>query len=300
MTKFEYQLPDEYRLDQQLQEFSRNLGIESQAYDSEHFFTDREELALFFRGKKTLLMESFYRHMRRKHKILLEEGKPEGGKWNFDQNNRKKWNEGSGIPAQFFFHKNVNETFTRIKNSGIHSIGKVDPLRFSWPVTRSESLKLLHHFCENLLGHFGDFQDAMDPDEIYLYHSRLSFSLNSKLLSPKEVIHTVLKKWKVNTDKIGINQIEGFIRQILGWREYMRGIYWMSMPEYGVCNKLRNKNHLPDFYWNADTNMNCLHHTIKNSLDNAYAHHIQRLMITGNFALLTQTDPDQVDAWYLY
>ncbi|AWF82981.1 cryptochrome/photolyase family protein [Microbulbifer sp. A4B17] len=299
IEKFEYQLPDEYRLDQQLQQLKGKLSIESQAYDTEHFLTDREELCDFFHGKNSLLMESFYRHMRKKHKVLMNNEKPEGGKWNFDQSNRKKWNDKLGKPKQYQLKSNVTSTLARIKKSGVKSIGKVDPENFIWPTSREDSIKLLRHFCQYLLPHFGDFQDAMDPNEVFLYHSRISFSLNSKLISPKEAIDTAIKSWKEGKASIGLNQIEGFVRQILGWREYMRGVYWMSMPDYENQNKLKNSNDLPDFFWNAETSMNCLHKAIQNSLDNAYAHHIQRLMITGNFALLTQTHPDQVESWYL-
>ena len=139
----------------------------------------------------------------------------------------------------------------------------------------------------------------MDPDETYLFHSRLSFAMNSKLLHPMEVIQAVIDYWEGNGSTISLNEVEGFVRQILGWREYMRGVYWKEMPGYARCNRLDNQRDLPDFYWTADTKMNCMHHAIKNSLEHAYAHHIQRLMITGNFALLTQVHPDQVDAWYL-
>ncbi|WP_444940537.1 cryptochrome/photolyase family protein [Microbulbifer sp. ZKSA004] len=299
IEKFEYQLPDEYRLDQQLLQLEKRLSIEFQAYDTEHFLTTRKELADFFQGKKSLLMESFYHYMRKKHDILMNNGKPEGGKWNFDQSNRNKWNGKLGKPKQGKITSNVTSTLSRIKKSGVKSIGEIDPENFIWPTSREDSIKLLRHFCKNLLAHFGDFQDAMDPDEAFLYHSRISFSLNSKLISPKEVIDTAIKSWEDGKISIGLNQIEGFVRQILGWREYMRGVYWMSMPSYEHQNKLKNKNNLPDFFWDAKTSMNCLHNTIRNSLENAYAHHIQRLMITGNFALLTQTDPGQVESWYL-
>jgi len=298
--KFEYQLPDEYRLDQQLNILCTELEIGFEAFDTEHFLTKREDLKEFFIGKKTLLMESFYRHMRKKHKILICGDKtPEGGKWNYDQSNRKKWKNDFAIPNQCQFRKSVTSTLNRIVKSGIKTLGDVDPKHFSWPSNRKDSLKMLHHFCKYLLPFFGDYQDAMDPNEAYLFHSRLSFSLNSKMLSPLEVIEAAVDQWEFDKKTIHISQIEGFIRQILGWREYMRGIYWREMPNYSKQNKLQNTNSLPLFYWDADTDMNCLHQTIKNSLKHAYAHHIQRLMITGNFALLTQTNPDHVEAWYL-
>ncbi|MFS1523316.1 cryptochrome/photolyase family protein [Microbulbifer sp. 2304DJ12-6] len=300
IQKFEYQLPDEYRLDKQLKILTRELEIECCAYDTEHFFTSREALSNFFRGKKTLLMENFYRHMRKKHDILMsQQVKPEGGKWNYDQSNRNKWKGDLVVPGQCRFRKEVGHTLARIRQAGVKTIGDINPEGFSWPGDRKDSLKMLQHFCKHLLPHFGDFQDAMDPEETCLFHSRLSFSLNCKLLSPREVIDAAIHRWRKSQRTISISQVEGFIRQILGWREYMRGIYWREMPGYSHCNVLQNRNRLPKWYWTADTEMNCLYHTIKNSLEHSYAHHIQRLMITGNFALLIQTHPDQIDAWYL-
>jgi deoxyribodipyrimidine photolyase-related protein len=147
--------------------------------------------------------------------------------------------------------------------------------------------------------HFGDYQDALHTDEKFLFHSRLSFAMNSKMLSPKEVVDKVLDHYYEHTGDIHISQTEGFVRQILGWREFMRGMYWAKMPGYRRCNQLDNQNDLPDFYWTGDTKMNCLKHAVTQSLNEAYAHHTQRLMVTGNYALLTQVHPDEVDAWYL-
>ncbi|HEY8569620.1 cryptochrome/photolyase family protein, partial [Microbulbifer sp.] len=299
IQKFEYQLPDEYRLDQQLKQLADDLSIPSEAFDSEHFLTSRSELAEFFQGKESLLMESFYRYMRRKHDILIENGEPVGGKWNFDKSNRNKWKGKPAIPHARGFRKDVRETVARIESAGVKTFGRIDAEHFPWPTTREDCLRVMHHFCEHLLVHFGDFQDAMDPDETFLFHSRLSFAMNCKLLHPREVIDAVIHHWQQNQKSISINEVEGFVRQILGWREYMRGVYWREMPGYARCNRLYNHKELPAFYWTADTKMNCLHHAINNSLEHAYAHHIQRLMITGNFALLTQVHPDQVDAWYL-
>ena len=300
IEKFEYQLPDEYRLDQQLKQLSDDLSIECEAVDSEHFLTDHDELAEFFRDSKSLLMESFYRHMRRKHDILINaDGEPAGGKWNYDQSNRRKWQGQPEIPNAKGFRKDVRRTLKRIEKAGVETFGNIDPQNFSWPTNRADALKVLRYFCEKLLVHFGDYQDAMDPEQVYLFHSRLSFAMNSKLLHPREVIDAVIEHWQQNKNVISINEVEGFVRQILGWREYMRGVYWREMPGYARCNRLGNHNDLPDFYWTADTKMRCLHHAIKNSLEHAYAHHIQRLMITGNFALLAQVHPDQVDTWYL-
>lgn len=300
IEKFEYQLPDEYRLDEQLKIFCKQLSIPSEVYDTEHFLTTRDELTQFYKGKKQLTMEYFYRDMRKKHDILMVNAKdPEGGKWNFDKSNRNKWKGNPEIPHERGFKKDVSATLSRIEKAGVETFGNIDKTSFNWPTSREDSLSVLNYFCKNLLMYFGDYQDAMDPDEHYLYHSRLSFALNSKMLHPLEVIHSVIDYWRDHTNKIHISQVEGFVRQILGWREYMRGIYWKEMPTYAEKNSLENHNPLPDFYWTAETKMNCLHHAIKQSLDHAYAHHIQRLMITGNYALLTQTHPTEVDAWYL-
>ena len=298
--KFEYQLPDEYRLDEQLKEICRQAKIETEVFDTEHFYTKRGDLDEFFKGKKQLTMEYFYRDMRRKHQVLMaNEKNPEGGKWNFDKSNRKKWKGEPEIPHERGFRKDVSKLLEEINEAGIKTMGSVKETNFNWPTSREDALKVLNYFCKNLLVHFGDFQDAMHTEEEYLFHSRLSFSLNTKMLSPKEVINSAVDYYYDHKDDIDISQIEGFIRQILGWREYMRGIYWKEMPGYRRSNRLRNQNELPDFYWDANTKMNCLHHSIKNSLENAYAHHIQRLMITGNYALLTMTHPDEVDKWYL-
>lgn len=298
--KFEYQLPDEYRLDKELREVCRTLNIPCTTADTEHFLTDRETLKTFFKGKKQLLMEHFYRMMRKEHDILIEpNGEPEGGAWNYDKSNRKKWKGEPEIPELPKFTRNTVAVYKDIEDAGIASIGQADPHNFQWPLNRSEARELLDHFCEYLLPHFGDYQDAMHTGTVYLFHSRLSFALNTKILHPREVIDQVIQAYKKDPDHIDISQVEGFVRQILGWREYMRGIYWMEMPDYKQRNFFKNKNKLPEFYWTGNTRMNCLSHCIKNSLGHAYAHHIQRLMVTGNFALLNQTDPDAVDQWYL-
>ena len=300
ILKFEYQLPDEYRLDEQLKLFCQSLNIESEAFSTEHFLTSRTELSNFYKNKKTLTMEYFYRYMRKKYNILMIQGKyPEGGKWNFDKSNRKKWTGEPAIPEALIFDQDVTAIVTMISKSGVKTIGNIAQYKLDWPTDRWQSLDLLNYFCKHLLISFGDYQDAMHDDEYYLYHSRLSFALNSKMLHPEEVIHTAVDYWRAHKETISISEIEGFVRQILGWREYMRGIYWKQMPSYATVNSLENYNPLPDFYWTAKTKMNCLHHTIKQSLDHAYAHHIQRLMVTGNYALLTMTHPDEVDQWYL-
>jgi deoxyribodipyrimidine photolyase-related protein len=296
---FEYQLPDEYRLYEQLYQICRNLKIDSDAVDTEHFYTSRNELGDFFKGKKQLIMESFYRMMRKKHNIMVVNGQPEGGKWNFDHSNRKKWAGNPKIPSELNDYQDVSDIILEIQKAGIETFGNIDAEKYNWPTSRTKSENLLQHFCENLLVYFGDYQDALHTEEKFLFHSRLSFAMNAKILSPAEVIDTVLEYYYNNSEDINISQVEGFVRQILGWREYMRGIYWKEMPAYKKLNALDNYNPLPDFFWTGDTKMNCLKHAINQSLDDAYAHHIQRLMIIGNYALLTQLNPDEVDNWYL-
>lgn len=299
ISHFEYQYPDEYRLDEELKTFTQSIPISSSVYSTQHFYTDRHDLQAFFKNKKQYVMEYFYRDMRKKHGILVANNEPEGGQWNYDKTNRKKWKGQPLIPEFKSFKNNVEVIIKDISKSNIETIGHFNSVYFNYPISREQALEQLKFFCEHLLKYFGDFQDAMDNEEAYLFHSRLSFAINLKLISAKNVVDTVVNYYIKNESDIDISQVEGFIRQIIGWREYMRGMYWMLMPEVSQTNFLDNSNSLPEFFWNGETKMNCLKQTIKNSLDNAYAHHIQRLMITGNYALLTQTHPDEVDDWYL-
>lgn len=298
-TKFEYLLPDEYRLDLQLQKWCESLAIEHEVFDTEHFYTGRNDLAEFFHEKKQLLMETFYRDMRKKHSILMIGANPEGGQWNYDHDNRNRWNPKDPVPTKPDFAHDARDIIRLLKDSGVKTMGSKGDGYLNLPLTRKEALSLLKFFCEKLLRHFGDYQDAMHTDEALLFHSNLSFAMNAKIISPRDVVKTVTNFYHKHAQDIAINEVEGFVRQIIGWREYMRGIYWMRMPEFKEENYFGNKNPLPYFYWTGDTKMNCLHHCIVNSLDNAYAHHIQRLMVLGNFALLMQADPDDVDRWYL-
>ncbi len=299
-THFEYMLPDEYRVDEHLNTFTQKLKIPFKVYDTEHFYCTRSELGDFFSGKKTFLMESFYRHIRKKNKVLIdEENKPLHGKWNFDEDNRQKLPKSHKPVNPLLFSNDVTEIETDILKSNIKTIGKVNSKNFIWPINRKQSLELLEFFTTDCLQLFGTFQDAMAPNEWSLYHSRLSFSMNIKLLSPVEVVYKAIAAYNKNPHKIAFHQLEGFVRQIIGWREYMRGIYWLKMPAYANLNYFQHDKKLPEWFWTGDTKMNCLKHAINQSLDYAYAHHIQRLMVTGNFALLAGIHPDQVDAWYL-
>ena len=298
-THFEYQFPDEYRLDEQLKKLCQSLSITSSVCDSEHFMSSRNELGDFFQGKKTFLMESFYHMMRKKHHILMEGDKPLTGKWNYDGENRKKLPKDHKPTSPLVFQNDVTKIVSEIQKTDIKTIGTIDAENFVWPVNRKQSLALLDFFVTECLALFGSYQDAMTPNEWSLYHARISFSMNVKMISPLEVINRAILEWENNPDTIAYHQLEGFVRQIIGWREYMRGIYWNKMPEYATMNYFNHENQLPEWFWTGKTKMNCLKDAINQSLNYAYAHHIQRLMVTGNFALLAGIDPDEVDAWYI-
>lgn len=297
---FEYQLPDEYRLDEQLRLFCENLSISYKSYDTEHFLTERHTLDKFF-GSKNYLLESFYRMMRKKYNLLMQEnGEPIGNKWNFDTENRQKYKYQVPVPKNIVFENDITEILSSLESQQVKTIG-LPPKNnlLNYPISRKQSLNLLQHFAEKLLPHFGTYEDAMHTQEPHLFHSRLSFALNVKMLHPLEVLQTCIEAWQNNPEKITIAQIEGFVRQILGWREYMRGVYWAKMPDYAKKNFFEHTAPLPKWFWTSETKMNCAKHAIKQSLSEAYAHHIQRLMVTGNLALLLGVCPDEVDKWYL-
>lgn len=311
--RFEYLLPDEYRLDQQLKTFADELPISAQAVDTEHFYTTRDELASFYTrksgGTKNFVMEFFYRALRQKHNVLMESSdgsapadrtlKPVTGRWNYDEENRHPLPKNLPVLAPKLYKREIQDVHEMLVQHGVQTMGTVDTAHFIWPVTRGEYLEMIDFFCEYCLPVFGTYQDAMSADAWSLYHSRLSFGMNSKLISPKEVVDAAIDYYLNHADGVSYAQIEGFVRQILGWREYMRGIYWAKMPEFAHLNHFDHQAKLPGFYWNGETKANCLHHAVRHSLDYAYSHHIQRLMITGNFALLAGVHPDEVDAWYL-
>lgn len=302
IQRFEYQLPDEYRLDKLLSEFGAELqaqNIEVCAYDTEHFLSSRREVAEIFHGKKMYLLETFYRAMRRKYQILMEGNEPLTGQWNYDADNRKKLPQSQAIPKPFLFAHDVSDITTMLERCGVKTIGRIQANNFLWCINRQEALQILEFFAQECLPYFGTYQDAMSVRAWSLFHARLSFAMNTKMLHPLEIIERCIAEWQARSEEISYAQIEGFVRQIIGWREYMRGIYWAKMPEYAALNALNHQERLPDWYWTGATQMNCLKHAVNQSLDYAYAHHIQRLMLTGNFALLLGVHPDEVDAWYL-
>ncbi len=298
--KLQFMEPDEYRLDVLLRAVFTGLGVPFEVATTEHFLTDRMDVKTFFEGKKTMIMEAFYRSMRDKYNVLMEGPEaPMGGQWNYDKENRKKLPSDVQVPPPKLFSYDVTDVVNAIQSAGIISIGAIDPKRFIWPVTRADAVKLFEAFLENLFQDFGTYQDALSESGWSLFHSRLSFALNIKLISPMYVIRRAEAYWTKHSDDISISQVEGFIRQILGWREYMRGIYWAKMPEFKTMNYFDHHRRLPDFFWTGQTQMRCVSKAIEQSLEKAYAHHIQRLMVTGNFALLAGIDPDEVDQWYL-
>lgn len=309
-SQLEYQLPDEHRLLVQLEELEAHPDWPASTRvvrcDSEHFLLAREELGDYFSAGKHQKMEFFYRKMRKRFGWLMDGDEPEGGKWNFDSHNRNKLaaKDIADIPEPLLFDNDVRPILRRLDNAGVETIG-TSRESLAWPVNREQSLRLLKDFCARMLPRFGVFQDAMTCNSEHswsLYHARLSFSLNTKLLRPTEVIDAAIASYRKSQRgdaAIDIAQVEGFVRQIAGWREYMRGIYWLNMPSFARLNALQAKRKLPDFFWTGRTKMNCLAEAIGQSLEHAYAHHIQRLMITGNFCLLAGIDPDEVDAWYL-
>ncbi len=298
-SRFEYQEPDEHRVAQELGELSDKLACKTLKVSSEHFLTSPEFFQSVFKGHKRYVMELFYREVRKRYNILMDGDKPLGDRWNFDAENRKKLPTGHTPPKAIEFSRDVTAIVEMLNTQKIRSIGTVNPARFTWPVTRAESLRTLEYFCAELLPLFGTYQDAMHTEHRFLYHSKLSFALNTHLLSPLEVVNAAIKSFEGSKGDISLAQVEGFVRQIAGWREFMRGIYWTHMPDFKGLNFFKNTRPLPGYFWTGETKMNCLKHAITQSLEEGYAHHIQRLMVTGNFTLLAGIEPDAVDEWYL-
>ena len=298
----EYQDPDEYRLNQQLQAFlaSGPYGTCASSYsiDSEHFYTQRHEAAELFAARRQWLMETFYRHMRKRQRVLMDGAdQPAGGQWNFDAENRKAWKGTPPEPPDLRPQHDHSALWATIQAAGVQSFGEPSADQFRWPINRAEALQLLDHFVTHALPHFGDYQDAMSRKAWRLFHSLLSFALNVKMLGPREVVNRVEAEWRAG--RVELAAAEGFIRQIIGWREYVRGIYWAQMPGYDQHNYFEHTMPLPEWFWSGNTRMNCLAAAIGGSLHNAHAHHIQRLMVIGNFALLAGLDVQGLHRWYL-
>ncbi len=294
----QYQTPDEWRLDAQLSAWAQSVPVPVTMVDSEHFYTSRHEAAQLFQGRKQWLLEHFYRTQRRRHAVLMEStGKPAGGQWNFDHDNRKPWHGTPPEPPDFRPLHDHSALWQTIAASGIDHFGNPQAQCFRWPLNRTEALAQLDAFIAHTLPHFGDYQDAISSQGWRLFHSLLSFALNVKMLNPREVVQAAETAWRDGL--VPLAAAEGFIRQILGWREYVRGFYWAHMPGYTETNALGHHHPLPEWFWTGKTDMACMASAINTSLENAYAHHIQRLMVIGNFALLAGLDPQELHRWYL-
>lgn len=294
----QYQAPDEWRLDQQLYRHGRAARVPWLMVDTDHFYTGRHEAADIFKGRKQWLMEFFYRQLRVKHGVLMADAKqPVGGQWNFDHDNRKPWR---GTPVEPPDARTVHDhslLWQSVVDAGVKSFGNPQAGRLPWPLNRAEALQQLDAFVARGLPHFGDFQDAMSSKAWRLFHSLLSFALNVKMLQPREVVERAQATFEAGAAPLAA--VEGFIRQILGWREYVRGVYWTHMPEYVEKNFFGHERPLPRWFWDGKTKMNCVSQAITQSLEQAHAHHIQRLMVIGNFALLAGLHPTEVHRWYL-
>ncbi|MBK4735219.1 cryptochrome/photolyase family protein [Noviherbaspirillum pedocola] len=291
--------PGDWRVWQSLKAVVENAGLTLEVREDRHFFTTVREFAAHAKGRKSLRLEYFYRELRQRHKVLMQDGAPIGGRWNFDADNRETFGpEGPGtVPARAAFPPDAitREVIALVESRFARHPGTL--ASFAWPVTREQALEALERFVEERLPLFGRYEDAMWPGEPWLYHSHLSAALNLKLLSAREVVHAA--ELAYHAGRVPLPSAEGFIRQILGWREYVRGIYWTQMPGYADRNALDAVFDLPAWYWTGDTDMACLREALSQTLQHGYAHHIQRLMVTGLFTLLMGVRPQQVHAWYL-
>ncbi|MBT8049895.1 MAG: cryptochrome/photolyase family protein [Gammaproteobacteria bacterium] len=289
--------PGEWRVMEMMQSWEERLEVPVDIRPDDRFLCSLSEFSEWAEGRKALRMEFFYREMRRKTGWLMDDRDPQGGRWNYDSENRKALPKKLSLPRRDRFepNKTTREVMDMVQNRFSDHFGELD--EFGWAVTREDALEALDHFITVCLPKFGDYQDAMKSGEDFLFHSLISPYLNIGLLLPREVCEAALAS--LGDEHAPLAAVEGFLRQILGWREFMRGLYWLLMPDYADSNFLEAKRPLPDFYWTGKTDMNCLSEAIGNTRRNAYAHHIQRLMVTGNFALLTGIDPAKVEEWYL-
>ncbi|API86211.1 cryptochrome/photolyase family protein [Francisella uliginis] len=290
--------PGEYRVLEDIQSWQKDFSIDVEVRTDDRFLATIDEFAKWSKNYKQIRMEYFYRYMRTKHNILLDsDGKPEGGQWNYDSQNRKMPSTDTKVPEPYKVQVDdiTKRAIKLVEKTFADNFGDIEP--FHYAVTREEALEALYSFVKERLSCFGDYQDAMLEEQAWMYHSHISMYINSGLLLPMECIKAAEKAYY--NGSAPLNAVEGFIRQILGWREFVRGVYWLKMPDYRNMNYLEATRKLPSFYWDADTQMNCLHQCIKETKQNAYAHHIQRLMVLGNFALLAGIDPKYVNEWYL-
>lgn len=295
--------PGDWRVLQAIKAVADANGLPLDVREDRHFFTSIREFAAHAKGRKSLRMEYFYREQRKRHGVLMEgagqSDEPIGGQWNFDADNREAFGAaGPGaVPPRTRFEPDAvtRDVIALVNTRFAQHPGRLDG--FAWPVTRAQALQSLQAFIQERLPLFGRYQDAMWPGDPWLYHAHLSTALNLKLLSPREVVAAAEAAHKGGHAPLA--SVEGFIRQILGWREYVRGIYWTQMPEYLERNALGAQEDLPAWYWTGATDMACLRDALAQTLTHGYANHIQRLMVTGLYALTLGVAPKQVHAWYL-
>lgn len=289
--------PGEYRIYAMLNQIKQDHNINIQILDDDRFLISTAEFNQWAKNKKSLRMEFFYREMRKKHHVLMHDNTPEGGKWNYDSDNREFHEADIAIPApSTFAPDNITQEVADLINREFQDhFGATES--FHYAVTRRQALMVLKQFIKERLPRFGEYQDVMLQNQPWLFHSHISHYLNAGLLLPMECIKAAEDAFY--RGDAAISAAEGFIRQILGWREFVRGIYWFKMPSYQSENYFLSKRRLPHFYWTADTDMNCIKQCVNDTKANAYAHHIQRLMVLGNFALLAGLDPADVNEWYV-
>lgn len=291
--------PGDWRVFKELKAVVGAAGLTLEVCEDRHFFTTVSDFATHAKGRKSLRLEYFYRELRQHHNILMDDGQPAGGKWNFDADNRETFGaKGPGVlpPRSAFKPDSITSTVITLVNTRFAAHpGTLES--FAWPVNRTQALQALQRFVHERLALFGRYEDALWPGEPWLYHSHLSSAMNLKLLSAREVVQAVEIAYRAG--HVPLQSAEGFIRQILGWREYVRGIYWTQMPSYIERNALGAEENLPTWFWTGNTDMACLREALTQTLEHGYAHHIQRLMVTGLFTLLLGVRPQQVHAWYL-
>ena len=290
--------PGEYRVLSLMKGWSQRFGLPVEIRSDDRFLATHKEFDEWGKGKSQLRMEYFYREMRKKYSILIEkDGTPIGGRWNFDKENRKPPPKTLKVPKRLSHKKSpiVQEVLALVRRRFGHHFGNLEP--FHYAVTAEQANLELEQFLNEILPFFGDYQDAMVAGEPYLFHSLLSSYLNAGLLLPLDVCRKAEAAYQAG--KAPLNAVEGFIRQILGWREFIRGVYWLHMPHYGEQNYLQATRPLPAFFWGAPTNMFCVAEVVRHTQEHAYSHHIQRLMITGNFALLAGLEVKAIQEWYL-
>ena len=296
--------PGEYRLEQDLIALCKEMNTQLVIRADTYFMCSKADFKHWAAGGKQLRMEFFYRKMRQKHNVLMQGSEPEGGAWNYDVENRKTFGKTGPKNVPTAPQVSIDELTQKVINvTEQYFPNHPGSLKhFIWPVTREAALQFLDDFIANKLAGFGDYQDAMwqssnVAESPFLWHSLLSTSLNLKLLNPREVIAAAVVAYKNHL--LPLASVEGFIRQILGWREFIRGMYWIDMPQMAESNHFKHNRQLPRWYWSGDTQMNCMKQTVHDTMQHGYAHHIQRLMVTGMFGLLAEINPREVEAWYL-